>query len=160
MLVFRGVHATLSKNELSFISTGLEGLLHQLNSRCFWKENTCISSVDALWFNCLPLFGHHLRRLRELKNRKSFTLPSLDPPSSLSDDEKMFLCDDIHPNMICLGLQEKRWLALRGFAASLVDLSVFCSHQRTSETSRRAAGSSMERQCQISRWEWIQQTIL
>ena len=98
MLVFRGVHATLSKNELSFISTGLEGLLHQLNSRCFWKENTCISSVDALWFNRLRLLGHHLRRLRELNRLVQKQIGKI----LLSDDENMFLCDDIHPNMICL----------------------------------------------------------
>lgn len=55
--------------------------------------------------------------------------------------------------------KEKRLLALRGFAASLVDLSVFCSRQFFfGDIERRAAGSSMERQCQISRWEWIQET--
>lgn len=55
---FSGVYMQLyQKMNLSFTSAGLEGLFASTKLAVFLEQKTCISSVDAFWFNCLRIVG-------------------------------------------------------------------------------------------------------
>ena len=77
MLVFRGCTCNFIKNELSFISTGLEGLFASTKFAVFLEATTLLSWDEI----------HHFRMMK----KGSYVMKSYE----------------IHPNMICLLYKKK-----------------------------------------------------